>query len=93
MFSDNCRGKVSKESVIDNRGNRNVNSVKEPGRKFQDLEGFDRHRGDAATTGHRIHQVYGHKFRATLLRQPSFCSHCHKFIWFVCISDGLAVCC
>ncbi|RWS24453.1 calcium-independent protein kinase C-like protein [Leptotrombidium deliense] len=29
----------------------------------------------------RIHPVNGHKFKATILRQPSFCSHCHGFIW------------
>lgn len=29
----------------------------------------------------KVHIVNGHKFVATLLRQPSFCSCCHGFIW------------
>lgn len=32
-------------------------------------------------TSPRIHLISGHTFIATLLRQPSFCSHCRKFIW------------
>lgn len=29
----------------------------------------------------RIHQVNGHKFMSTYLRQPTFCFHCKEFIW------------
>ncbi|XP_015783637.1 protein kinase C alpha type-like [Tetranychus urticae] len=29
----------------------------------------------------KIHSVAGHQFKATLLTSPTFCSHCHGFIY------------
>ncbi|PIK52502.1 hypothetical protein BSL78_10600 [Apostichopus japonicus] len=29
----------------------------------------------------RVHQVNGHKFMSTSLRQPTYCAHCKDFIW------------
>ncbi|XP_013409848.1 calcium-independent protein kinase C isoform X2 [Lingula anatina] len=48
-------------------------------RVFKEKEGLlNRRRG---AMRRRVHQVNGHKFMTTWLRQPTFCSVCRDFIW------------
>ncbi|NP_001301086.1 calcium-independent protein kinase C-like [Limulus polyphemus] len=53
------------------------NAAQKP-REFKERPGLNRRRG---AMRRRVHQVNGHKFMATILRQPTFCSHCREFIW------------
>ncbi|KAH9383540.1 hypothetical protein HPB48_025112 [Haemaphysalis longicornis] len=52
--------------------------AEKPPREFKQRQGLNRRRG---AMRRRVHQVNGHKFMATILRQPTFCSHCREFIW------------
>jgi hypothetical protein len=46
--------------------------------EVKERQGFNRRCGAMRRC---VHQVNGHEFKATFLRQPTFCSHCHEFIW------------
>lgn len=48
-------------------------------KEFHERAGFNNKRRGAMRR--RVHQVIGHKFMTTTVHQPTFCSHCQKFIW------------
>jgi novel protein kinase C epsilon type len=55
-------------------------------RVFQAREGAIKMRRGAMRR--KIHQVAGHKFMATFLKQPTFCALCSGFIWGVVNKQG-----
>lgn len=58
------------------------NAAQKP-KVFKERQGLNRRRG---AMRRRVHQVNGHKFMATILRQPTFCSHCREFIWYAFVN-------
>ncbi|OXA59697.1 Protein kinase C-like 1B [Folsomia candida] len=69
---------ANSESIVKSGGGQQ-GGESDGGKEFKERGGgFNRRRG---AMRRRVHQVNGHKFMATYLRQPTFCSHCKEFIW------------
>ncbi|XP_053476796.1 protein kinase C epsilon type isoform X2 [Ictalurus furcatus] len=71
--------------IIDLTGSSSEGSFENEERVFRERM---RPRKRQGAVRRRVHQVNGHKFMATYLRQPTYCSHCREFIWGVLGKQG-----
>lgn len=74
-----------------------------PPREFKERFAFGLDNKRRGAIRRRVYQIKGHKFMATLLLQPTYCSHCREFIWgvqafqcqgktnFICLAKKISI--